>query len=1229
MIDAIYIENGLPITVVCPLIERRKYFFENYVLPSIKANRPQEILIVTDEGMVSRQRNEGFYEASQPYIFFCDDDIILPASLLARLLKVLDENPNVGYAYTGYTGIVLHTGSHPIGENYVIPSKEFNLDQLKEQNYISSMSLFHKDKLIPFDESIHRLEDWDHYLRLAEIGVVGKLLPDASFYAFFHDEGITSKHNDPIESVRAIHKRNYFAELFWEQNGEILSADSLKVQTDIEGLQVIEFCVEQNISTKMVRIDPLNAPCAFKILGITLSNHSGESTILSSEDIQTNTWINESMHYCFHSDPQILIFGQLDFKKIELRIAFEGINHKILPNVDSLITAQLALEKSRNQNQMKQNEKLRLNIETELEENRKNQKQIHHLKKDIQDLQGKHIATLSALKKSQSVIKRTKKKLKRERSKSKDQMHVLKSKLNDLESKLEIQRRSHKSDLIKAKNHTRVIQNSLSNRIGFAITWPLRTTYEISLRFWKTIQNANKVYQIWRKNGKDGKRSFSGLMRFLKQANYMPMETVIGNLKKEINPEAASRIKPIENEPVNHSSPINFFIDQAVSKDDYVFLSGWALSPHKINTIQICSNDVKFDVIYEFQRDDLKAAFPDMPNSGNAGFFLFIELPDLTVPWTLMISDKMGHQKTTSIDFTEIEDFDYILKNMDLTYLDASLQYPIWRCIHKLKSDSPSELLPARSPLISIITPVYNTPKDILDACISSVLDQVYTNWELCIYDDASTNSDTKECLEFWESKDKRIKILYGTENCHISEASNRAISISTGEYIGFLDHDDLLHKDALFEVAKLIVDNPVADYIYTDEDKLDSEGQRCQPHFKPSWSPETLESMMYLGHFVTIKKSVFEQVGGFRKGLEGSQDYDLALRIAENTDNIYHIPKVLYHWRMSESSVASGIDIKEYAKEAAIKALTERLIRQNEVGKVSLTEFSGIYEIKRTVDPVGVDIIIPFHNHSELTIRCIDSLKKSSYTNYHVFLISNNSDKEHYEIIKNHVASSENITLLNYDLPFNYAAINNWASKQCQSPILLFLNNDTEVLSEDWIERMLEHAVKSTTGVVGAKLLYSDKTIQHAGIVLRIGGLAGHAFRFLPDHEPGYCGYAAAVRNCSAVTGACYMISRRVFDELNGFDEDHFHVAYNDVDLCLRALKLGYRNVYTSKAVLFHHESKTRPKSVHDMNQEELDQYRYESKYLIKSHHEIFEKGDPYYNPNLTLKRENYSLDI
>lgn len=542
-------------------------------------------------------------------------------------------------------------------------------------------------------------------------------------------------------------------------------------------------------------------------------------------------------------------------------------------------------------------------------------------------------------------------------------------------------------------------------------------------------------------------------------------------------------------------------------------------------------------------------------------------------------------------------------------------QYQLWLKEHTVTPTRAAQMKHKAAkltyrPLVSIIMPVYNTdPAWLLDA-IQSVREQIYDNWELCIADDGSTRPGVHELLNQQAEAEQRIKVTYQKKNQGISAASNAALSLATGEFIGLLDHDDELKPDALFEVVQLLNERRDLDYIYSDEDKKDPDGRLVEPFFKPDWSPDLHMSMNYVTHFSVFRKTLMDQLGAFRCGYDGSQDYDLVLRVTERTDQVAHVAKPLYTWRKIPGSAASSVEAKGFAHRSATKALKDSLTRQGLKGRVlyGLHKTHHRIRYKITGNP-RVSIIIPTRDRVEMLRRCIESIrKKSTYHNYEIVVVDNDSrERETLDYL-----SSLAGRVIRYPHDFNYAKIVNVAAREAEGSILVFLNNDTEIISPDWIQALLEHGQRPEVAAVGGRLFYPDGRVQHEGIIMGLGGgSAGNV-----DHG-GYFGLGECVHNCSAVTGACMLTRSSLFWELGGFDE-RLRVAFNDVDFCLRARQKGYRIVYTPFATLYHYESASRG-SLHPEEDEKFFRARWGKP---------GEYRDPYYNPNLDLRRP-FSLRV
>ena len=517
-------------------------------------------------------------------------------------------------------------------------------------------------------------------------------------------------------------------------------------------------------------------------------------------------------------------------------------------------------------------------------------------------------------------------------------------------------------------------------------------------------------------------------------------------------------------------------------------------------------------------------------------------------------------------------------------------------------------------PKISVIVPMYNTKYLYLKDLVECLINQTYTNWELCL---ADGSDEKKEYVDELVNKDSRIKYKFLNSNKGISENTNEALKISTGDYIALLDHDDVLPIFSLYEIVKTINENKDAEFIYTDEDKiLEEKENRCEPHFKPDYSPDTLMSYNYICHFSIFKRSLMDRLGGFRKEFDGSQDYDIIFRAVEQANKIVHIPKILYHWRMNMDSVTINPDSKPYAYIAAKKAILAHLNRLDEDAVIEDSSLLGIYKVNYKIkgEP-KVSIIIPNKDHKKDLNRCIKSiLKKSTYKNYEIIVVENNSQTKGIFKYYNKIQKDNRIKVVQYEEKgFNYSKINNYGVEQSEGEYIIFLNNDTKIITENWIEILLGNCQRKDVGIVGAKLIYPNSKVQHAGIVLGLTGIVGHVNAELKNKEPGYMARNMISQNYNAVTGALMMISKEDYKEVGGFDEE-FPVAYNDIDLCLKIREKNKVIVMNPFAEVYHYESKTRGYDITDDKRKRLeaDAEKLENKWKA-----WFEKEDEYFNPN------------
>ena len=531
------------------------------------------------------------------------------------------------------------------------------------------------------------------------------------------------------------------------------------------------------------------------------------------------------------------------------------------------------------------------------------------------------------------------------------------------------------------------------------------------------------------------------------------------------------------------------------------------------------------------------------------------------------------------------------------------------------------------SPKVSVVMPTYNANLVWLGEAIQSVKDQLYPHWELCIADDASTDPAVRPFLEKLAAEDARIKLVFRATNGHISAATNSALEAATGDWITFLDHDDLLPPHALFYMVRAIAANPDARMLYSDEDKLDEQGRRYDPYFKSDWNLDLFYSHNLVTHLAFYRRDLIARTGGLRDAYAGAQDYDLVLRAIEHIEpaQIVHVPFILYHWRAHAGSTATAdLNIKPYAMLAGERALNDHFKR---IGARARAQFVGHgYRARYKLPDVPplVSIIIPTRNMVHLVKVCIESIKaKTRYKNYEIILMDNGSDDPAALAYFAEQAQADNFRVIRDDSPFCYSAINNLGAREARGEVLVFLNNDIEIITHEWLDELVSQACRPGVGAVGARLLYPNGMLQHAGIVLGIGGWAGHSHKGFSSLAHGYVGRASLISSFSAVTGACLAVQKQHFMKVGGFDEVNLRVACNDVDLCLKFTEIGLRNIYTPFASLFHHESATRG---YEDTPEKMARFQKEVSYM-RSRWPALMANDPAYSPNLTLDHEDFGL--
>jgi glycosyltransferase involved in cell wall biosynthesis len=675
---------------------------------------------------------------------------------------------------------------------------------------------------------------------------------------------------------------------------------------------------------------------------------------------------------------------------------------------------------------------------------------------------------------------------------------------------------------------------------------------------------------------------------------------------------------------------IEFWIDKPIiwpSKARRLKVSGWcfAISGDEITEVRARVRKNSFPARFGSPRPDIGLAHNNRPGALRSGFSLHAIIPPGRSEFILEARSGNGPWETFLIHpvrgplFREPSDGD-------------AGDYARWiRCYDRLQRQDIQRIRGQiakfhHAPLISVLLPVYNSNLKCLRRAISSVQEQLYPRWELCIVDDASTERELWPFLQRCARRDKRIKVMRRTENGHISAASNDALHLATGDFVALLDHDDELAPTALYFVALALNKNPDLQLLYSDEDKLDAQNRRFEPYFKSDWNPELFLAQNFISHLGIYRTDLVRRVGGFRVGFEGSQDYDLALRCIEEIqpEQIEHLPRVLYHWRAGDQSTASNATVKPYAQEAARRAVQEHLERQKIAGTV-VPSFDIYLQTRYALptEPPLVSIIIPTRDQVSALKKCVLSIfEKTDYPAYELIVLDNETnDSEALEFLAE-LKKRDGVRVERIDDAFNYSRLNNRAVELSRGSLVALLNNDVEVINADWLTEMVSRAMQPKVAMVGARLWYPNGIIQHGGVILGAGGIAGHAHAGLRRGEPGYFARAHLAQDVSAVTTACALVKRDVYLQVGGFDEN-LAVTFNDVDLCLRLRESNYRILWTPYAELIHHESASRG---FDNSTPKQVRFLAEVDYMKSKWNDILER-DPFYNPNLSLDEDLFTL--
>lgn len=712
---------------------------------------------------------------------------------------------------------------------------------------------------------------------------------------------------------------------------------------------------------------------------------------------------------------------------------------------------------------------------------------------------------------------------------------------------------------------------------------------------------------------------------------------------------------------IERQSEVEYYIETEELAEGKMTLAGWAMGA-VTPEFEVFCNDRKVQAeVTKTYRKDVKAVFPEAGTDVQAGFKIVVNnAPKGKYKLVITCGEKKSEyskQNSALKKFNSEENVAYRtvrylkrygamatvkqiskkLSGKDKAIVDL---YPAWRKKHEIKQAELDEQRGIKfdyEPVFSIVIPLYNTRIKFLREMIDSIINQTYGRWELCLADGTGENSPLIPVLKEYAEKDTRIKYSVLKDNNGISENTNAAISMASGEYIVLADHDDIVPANALFECAKALNEGIQTgkniDVIYSDEDKVDMKGKKYfEPHFKSDYNIDLLCSMNYICHLFVVKSSLVEELkkrdgAVLRREYDGAQDHDFILRCCELAENVYHIPKILYHWRCHLDSTAANPESKMYAFEAGRKAVEEHYKRIGVPAEVVHGQFYGMFKTnyKWTDEPL-ISIIIPNKDHIADLKKCMDSIdNKSTYRNYEFIIVENNStEPETFEYYKS-ISERDNVTVLYYEGDFNFSRINNFGEKHARGEYVLLLNNDTEIINPECLKEMLGYCMREDVGMVGARLYYEDDTIQHAGVVLGFGGMAGHTFIGSSRYDDGYFSRIICAQDYSAVTAACMMVKKAVYEQVGGLNED-FKVAFNDIDFCMMVRKAGYLIVYNPAVELYHYESKSR--GLED-TPEKVERFNSEVTRFIDRWHEELEAGDPYYNPNLTLDKADFSLNV
>lgn len=1178
-------------------------------------NKPKtKVIHTTNQGLASA-RNNGIEIAEGEYILPLDADDRIGPEYLENAVDVLDRNPGIGIVYC------MAEVLGKVGVTWGLP--DFSIERMLLDNIIFCSAFFRRSawkEVGGYDPNmIYGWEDYDFWLSLIEKGALVYKIPKVMFY--YRDLSDSMVRSKTDEQKITMFRRVYFKhqELFHEHIDtwirKIIGAQNqyrakLYLDTGLgfneqqhishlatQETRALRFDLSGFSGLKTLRFDPVDDYCVIRMQKITIQDHIQSYEL---KNYQSNASFIDKHHFIFgNADPHFIF--ELDIPDIlSFTVNFEFIaigkdtlyyfaryNHKEAASKDQKIAEQ-----------KQKIEKQKLQIEQTESEIREADQRIARYGSDTRHLKER------------------------------------------LESEI-------------------AFRKAITNSVYWKLTLPLRKTSVLLQKGWHrfvaVIYHLNRQYRRLKFSGLFDADYYSDRYADVKQSGKNPLVhyMAVGGRLNRFPCHLFDPIYYLKNNPDMAETDQNPFVHYVFTgyrenrdpsplfDTQYYLLQNPDLKASDLNPLwHYLKTDagLKSNPNYLFDTAHYLAQNPELmetrenplihylrtgyqtgknPNPLFDSSYYLQTYPDINEKGLTPLEDYIISGANQGRNPHPLFDSAYYLRQNRLVLtsgLNPLIHYLVFG-MREGRNPNPKIGKMHHFPKFSIITPVFNIDENLLRQCISSALYQVYCNLELCLVDDGSLEPHVKAVLNEYASQDRRVVVKFLNQNQGIAEASNEAVKLARGEFLCFLDHDDVLKPNALYEAA-LLINQADVDIIYTDESIIDAQGRYIGGHFKPDYSPDLLLMHNYITHLTIIRKKLFNKIGGFSSEYEGAQDYDLILKATEQTSKIFHIPKELYHWRSVPTSSAANPENKSYADDAGKRALEAALQRNKIDAEVCTTNLRFYYRVRRKLKTKPlISIIIPFRDESDYLNQCVQAiLSNSSYQNYEIIGINNRSEKpETREMIQRLKNTDGRIVFYDYDIPFNYSKINNYAISLVHGEHIVLMNNDIEIINPDWIEALLEHSQREEVGAVGAKLYFPDGRIQHAGVIIGMGGFAGHAHKFFPKDSPGYLNRLACIQNVSAVTGALLMVKKSLYEAVDGLDEVNFTVALNDVDFCLKLREKGLLNIFTPYCEAYHYESISRGYENTLFKYERSEQ---EINYFKERWKEILKTGDPYFSP-------------